>query len=58
LHRELRALKKRNAWVFADARRQHGPMTIANLVVQEYNMLKSINMGRVIGGVGEHVNRE
>jgi hypothetical protein len=44
--------KNRNAWVSADARSQHRPMTIANLVVEEYNM------GRVIGGVGEQIVRE
>jgi hypothetical protein len=33
-------------------------MTIANLVVEEYNMLMSINRGSAIGGVGERVLRE
>jgi hypothetical protein len=35
--------KNRNVWVFADARRQHRILTITNLVVEEYNLLKSIN---------------
>jgi hypothetical protein len=32
--------KNRNAWLFEDERRQHGPLRIAALVPEEYNMLK------------------
>jgi hypothetical protein len=32
--------KNRNAWVFEDERRQHGPIRIAALVAKEYNMIK------------------
>jgi hypothetical protein len=32
--------KNRNAWVFEDVRRQHGPIRIATLVAEEYNLIK------------------
>jgi hypothetical protein len=32
--------KNRNAWVFRDEKRQHGPLRIVALVAEEYNMLK------------------
>jgi hypothetical protein len=37
--------KNRNAWTFGDVRRQNSPMTVADLVTQEYNMLKNIYRG-------------
>jgi hypothetical protein len=46
--------KNRNAWVFGDAIRQHRPITLAVLVVEEYNLLRrSQERGRGKGvGVG------
>jgi hypothetical protein len=32
--------KNRNAWVFENARRQHGPFQLAALVAEEYNLIK------------------
>jgi hypothetical protein len=39
--------KNRNAWVFEDERRQHGPLRIDALVAEEYNMLKLAHRERV-----------
>jgi hypothetical protein len=52
--------KNRNAWTFGDVRRQNSPMTVADLVTQEYNMLKNIDrsQGTVPGpnaGVGVNI---
>jgi hypothetical protein len=40
--------KNRNAWTFGEVGRQNNPMTVAELVTQEYNMLKMINRSQGI----------
>jgi hypothetical protein len=41
--------KNRNAWTFGDVRRQHRPITLAALVTEEYNIIRSIRRGAGAG---------
>jgi hypothetical protein len=45
--------KNRNAWTFGEAQRQHRPITLAALVAEEYNLIKTISRHTGTGtGVG------
>jgi hypothetical protein len=45
--------KNRNAWTFGEVQRQHRPITLAALVAEEYNLIKTVNRGAGTGtGIG------
>jgi hypothetical protein len=45
--------KNRNAWMLGEVRRQHRPITLAALVAEEYNLIKTVSRRTGTGtGVG------